>query len=39
MAEILCENADELTALPGRVPADLPKILQKQPARLAAFLR
>ncbi len=39
MAEILGENADELTALAGRVPDDLPRILQKQPARLAAFLR
>jgi transcriptional regulator with XRE-family HTH domain len=39
MAEILGENADELTALAGRVPEDLPRILQKQPARLAAFIR
>jgi transcriptional regulator with XRE-family HTH domain len=39
MAEILGENADELTALAGRVPDDLPRILQKQPARLAAFIR
>jgi transcriptional regulator with XRE-family HTH domain len=39
MAEILGENADELTALAGRVPDDLPRILQKQPACLAAFIR
>jgi HTH-type transcriptional regulator, competence development regulator len=39
MAEILGENADELTALAGRVPDDLPSILQKQPARMAAFIR
>jgi hypothetical protein len=39
MAEILGENPDELTALAGRVPDDLPRILQKQPARLAAFIR
>ena len=39
MAEILGENADELTALAGRVPNDLPRMLQKQPVRLAAFIR
>jgi transcriptional regulator with XRE-family HTH domain len=39
MAEILGENADELTALAGRVPTDLPRMLQKQPAQLAAFIR
>lgn len=39
MAELLGENADELTALAGRVPDDLPEILRKQPARLAAFPR
>jgi transcriptional regulator with XRE-family HTH domain len=39
MAEILGVNADELTALAGRVPDDLPTILQKQPACLAAFIR
>jgi transcriptional regulator with XRE-family HTH domain len=39
MAELLGENADELTALAGRVPDDLPGILQKQPARLAEFMR
>jgi transcriptional regulator with XRE-family HTH domain len=39
MAEILDENADELTALAGRVPDDLPRIFQKQPAHLAAFIR
>src|SRR5947209_18895809 len=39
MAEILGENADELSALAGRVPDDLPRMLKKQPARLAAFIR
>jgi transcriptional regulator with XRE-family HTH domain len=39
IAEILDENADELTALAGRVPDDLPRILRKQPASLTAFLR
>jgi len=39
MADILGENADELTALAGRVPDDLPRILQKQPALLAALIR
>lgn len=39
MAEILDEDADELTALAGRVPHDLPAMLQKHPARLAALIR
>src|SRR5699024_3487330 len=33
MAEILGANADELIALAGRVPDDLPKIIQKQPTQ------
>ncbi|HZZ77100.1 MAG TPA: helix-turn-helix transcriptional regulator [Gemmataceae bacterium] len=39
MAEILGENADELTALAGRVPDDLPAIIQKHPKPIAEFLR
>lgn len=39
IAEILGENVDELTALAGRVPEDLPRIFQKQPVHLGAFLR
>jgi HTH-type transcriptional regulator, competence development regulator len=39
MAEILGDNVDELTALAGRIPDDLPRLLQKHPARLAAFIR
>lgn len=39
MAEFLRENADELTALAGRVPVDLPAIIQRQPASIAEFLR
>jgi transcriptional regulator with XRE-family HTH domain len=39
MAEILGENADELTALAGRVPDDLPRLIQKHPTRLPVFIR
>jgi transcriptional regulator with XRE-family HTH domain len=39
MAEILGENADDLVALAGRVPKDLPKILREQPQEMATFLR
>jgi transcriptional regulator with XRE-family HTH domain len=39
MAEILGENADELIALAGRVPEDLPKIIQKQPTQMPELLR
>ena len=39
MAEILKENADELIALAGRVPGDLPKIIQKQPTQMPELLR
>jgi hypothetical protein len=35
----LGENADELTALAGRVPDDLPAIIQQQPTPIAEFLR
>ena len=39
MAETLGENADELIALAGRVPEDLPKIIQKQPTQMPELLR
>jgi HTH-type transcriptional regulator, competence development regulator len=39
MAEILGENADDLVALAGRVPKDLPKIIREQPQEMATFLR
>ncbi len=39
MAEILGENSDELTARAGRVPDDFPRLLEKHPACLAAFIR
>jgi transcriptional regulator with XRE-family HTH domain len=39
MAVVLGENADELTALAGRVPVDLPAIIQRHPASIAEFLR
>jgi HTH-type transcriptional regulator, competence development regulator len=39
MAEILGEDADELTALAGRVPDDFPLVFQKHPTHLAAFIR
>lgn len=39
MAEILNENSDELTALAGRVPEDLQRVMEKHPACFAAFIR
>ncbi len=39
MAEILGANADELIALAGRMPEDLPKIIQKQPTQMPELLR
>lgn len=39
MAEILGENPDEWTALAGRVPQDLPKIIQGQPTEMPELLR
>jgi transcriptional regulator with XRE-family HTH domain len=39
MAEILGEDADQLTALAGRVPADLTKIIQNQPMGIPELLR
>jgi transcriptional regulator with XRE-family HTH domain len=39
MAELLGESADELIAMAGRVPEDLPKIIQSQPEAMPALLR
>lgn len=39
MAEFLGENADELIALAGRVPEDLPEIIQQQPTEIPELLR
>jgi len=39
MAELLEENPDEWIALAGRVPEDLPKIIQKQPTEMPELLR
>lgn len=39
MAELLGESVDEWTALAGRVPEDLPGIIQKQPTEMPELLR
>jgi TP901 family phage tail tape measure protein len=39
MATLLGANADEWTALAGRVPEDLPAIIQKQPTAMPELLR
>jgi len=39
MAELLGANADEWSALAGRVPEDLPGIIKKQPTQLPELLR
>lgn len=39
IAELLEENADEWIALAGRVPDDLPGIIQKQPTKMPELLR
>lgn len=39
MAELLGEDADELTALAGRVPEDLPAIIRSRPAQMPELLR
>jgi transcriptional regulator with XRE-family HTH domain len=39
MATLLGANADEWTALAGRVPEDLPGIIQKQPTAMPELLR
>jgi transcriptional regulator with XRE-family HTH domain len=39
MADLLGENADEWTALAGRVPEDVPGILHQQPTEMPQLLR
>jgi len=39
MAELLGENSDEWIALAGRVPGDLPEIIQQQPTEMPELLR
>lgn len=39
MAELLHENPDHLIALAGRVPEDLPEIIQKRPTEMPELLR
>jgi len=39
MAELLEENPDELIALAGRVPQDLPAIIQSEPTEMPELLR
>lgn len=39
MAELLGANADAWTALAGRVPDDLPLIIQRQPTGISELLR
>src|ERR1700675_140942 len=39
IAELLGENPDEWIALAGRVPEDLPKIIQQQPTEIPELLR
>ena len=39
MAELLDENPDEWIALAGRVPDDLPEIIQQQPTEIPELLR
>ncbi len=38
-AELLGESPDELVTMAGRVPEDLPKIIQDQPENMPALLR
>jgi transcriptional regulator with XRE-family HTH domain len=39
MASLLNENADEMIALAGRVPEDLPEIIQSHPSKIPELLR
>jgi len=39
MADLLGENADEWIALAGRVPEDMPEIIQSQPTEMPQLLR
>lgn len=38
-AELLGESPDELVSMAGRVPEDLPKIIQSQPGAIPGLLR
>ena len=39
MAELLGANSDEWIALAGRVPEDIPEIIQEQPTEMPQLLR
>lgn len=39
MAKVLSADAEQWIALAGRLPEDLPPIIQKQPQEMATFLR
>lgn len=39
MAELLEQDADELIALAGRIPDDLPEIIQQNPAEMSELIR
>jgi len=39
MADLLGENSDEWIALAGRVPDDVPPLLQKHPVEMTALIR
>ncbi len=39
IAELLGENSDEMTALAGRCPDDLPGIIKKRPVQIPELLR
>lgn len=39
MAELLAENPDEWIALAGRVPEDLPEMIQRRPTELPDLVR
>jgi transcriptional regulator with XRE-family HTH domain len=39
MAEVLSADAEQWIAMAGRLPEDLPPIIQKQPQEMATFLR
>ena len=39
MADLLGANSDEWIALAGRVPEDIPEIIQEQPSEMSELLR
>lgn len=39
MARILKQDVDDMIALAGRVPSDLPEIIKRQPKEMALMLR